>query len=60
MFRQVLERAREYNIKLNKDKCKIGVNKVKFLGHIFTDEGIEVNKEKIEAIMKMERPVNTK
>lgn len=59
-LRQVLERAREYNVKLNKTKCKIGVNKVKFLGHIFTDQGIEVNKEKVEAIMKMERPENVK
>lgn len=59
-LRQVLERVREYNVKLNETKCKIGVNKVKFLGHIFTDQGIEVNKEKIEAIMKMERPENVK
>ena len=56
----MLQKAREYNIKLNKEKCKIGVNRVEFLGHIFTDKGIEIDEEKVEAVFKMKRPVEVK
>jgi hypothetical protein len=53
---RVLQKASEYNITFNANKCIIGVNKLKFLGHIFTDKGIIIDNDKIESIVKMEQP----
>ncbi|XP_015124738.1 uncharacterized protein LOC107046602 [Diachasma alloeum] len=60
ILRQVLERAKEYNVKLNRDKCVTGSNRVKFLGHIFTDKGIEIDEEKVKAIKEMKTPKSSK
>jgi len=40
-LRQVLERARVKNFKLNKEKCKIGLEEIKYLGHIFAKDGLK-------------------
>ena len=45
-----------YNIKLNPNKCAFGVTAKKFLGFLVSQRGIEVNPEKIRAIMELEPP----
>ena len=52
----VLERIRKANLKLNKDKCQFGVNELKFVGHVFSGEGVKADPEKIEAILQMPSP----
>ncbi|XP_073041966.1 uncharacterized protein [Primulina eburnea] len=47
---------KQYGIKLNPRKCVFGVKSGKFLGFLVTDRGIEVNPEKIKAIMDMPSP----
>ncbi|XP_075499305.1 uncharacterized protein LOC142537697 [Primulina tabacum] len=47
---------KQYGIKLNPGKCVFGVRSGKFLGFLVTDRGIEVNPEKIRAIMDMPSP----
>ncbi|XP_073045532.1 uncharacterized protein [Primulina eburnea] len=47
---------KQYRIKLNPAKCVFGVKSGKFLGFMVTDRGIEVNPEKIRAIMDMPSP----
>ncbi|XP_075524547.1 uncharacterized protein LOC142556948 [Primulina tabacum] len=47
---------KQYGIKLNPGKCVFGVRSGKFLGFLVTDRGIEVNPEKIKAIMDMPSP----
>ena len=42
-----------YNIKLNPNKCVFGVTTGKFLGFMVSQRGIEVNSEKIRAILKL-------
>ncbi|XP_054287870.1 uncharacterized protein K02A2.6-like [Macrosteles quadrilineatus] len=54
----VLQRLREHNVTLNKDKCNINVNRVKFLGHLIENGLIKPDPEKVEAIMKMQTPNN--
>ena len=49
---------RSYNIKLNPNKCAFGVTTGKFLGFMVSQRGIEVNPEKIQAIMELE-PLRT-
>lgn len=39
---KVFNKAREVNLKFNKSKCSFGVTKVKFLGHIFNSEGVNL------------------
>ena len=51
---------RFYNIKLNLSKCTFGVMAGKFLGFMVSQRGIEVNPDKIQAIMEMAPPRNTK
>ena len=45
-----------YNMKLNLSKCVFGVTAGKFLGFMVSKRGIEVNPEKVWAIMELEPP----
>jgi hypothetical protein len=47
---------REYNWKLNPNKCVFGVPSGKLLGFIISHRGIEANPEKTSAITKMKAP----
>jgi hypothetical protein len=47
---------REYQWKLNPNKCVFGVPSGKLLGFIISHRGIEANPEKISAITKMKAP----
>ncbi|KAL7873908.1 hypothetical protein SRHO_G00048780 [Serrasalmus rhombeus] len=55
-LRQVLERSRVKNFRLNKEKCKIGLEEIKYLGHILSKDGLKPDPSKIEAIRKMPTP----
>lgn len=55
-LRQVLERARKIDLRFNKEKSKIGISEVKYLGHILSREGIKPDPSKVRAIMEMETP----
>ena len=43
-----------YNMKLNPSKCVFGVTTGKFLGFMVSQRGIEVNSEKVRAILELE------
>ena len=43
-------------MKLNPNKCAFGVTAGKFLGFMVSQRGIEVNPEKVRAIMELEPP----
>ena len=45
-------------MKLNPSKCAFGVSSGKFLGFMVSQRGIEVNPDKIQAILNMEPPKN--
>ena len=49
-----------YNMKLNPSKCVFGVTAGKFLGFMVSHRGIEVNPEKVRAIMELEPPRTVK
>ena len=52
----MLEMARAKNFKLNKEKCKVGLEEIKYLGHIFSKDGLKPDQSKIEAVRKMPTP----
>ena len=51
---------KKYNMKLNPAKCAFGVSSEKFLGFIVNNRGIEVNLDKIKAMLDMPSPSSIK
>jgi hypothetical protein len=51
---------RKAGLKLNPEKCVIGVKKGKFLGCLVSTKGIEANPNKIDAILWVEPPKSRK
>ena len=49
-----------YKMKLNPSKCEFGVTGRNFLGFMVSQRGIEVNPDKIQAIIEMAPPRNMK
>jgi len=56
----VLKRCRETNLVLNWEKCHFMVTEGIVLGHKISSRGIEVDKAKIDVIVKLPPPVNVK
>jgi hypothetical protein len=56
--RQVLDRTRKVNLKLNKDKCEFGVKTLTFVGDVLSEDGVKPDLRKTSAINNMERPKN--
>ena len=57
---QVFNRLREANLKLQPTKCHFAVKQLKFLGHIISRKGIEVDPEKTKAVSEFPRPKTQK
>ena len=56
----VFKRLAVFKLRLNKEKCHFCCAYVKFLGHMLTPEGITVDNDKINAIVKRKAPRNLK
>ncbi|XP_019429619.1 PREDICTED: uncharacterized protein LOC109337164 [Lupinus angustifolius] len=55
-LRHLFERLRKYHLKLNPTKCSFGVKSGRVLGFIVSQKGIEVDPEKVKAIIEMPTP----
>ena len=53
-LQETFDTLRSYNMKLNPSKYVFGVTAGKFLGFMVSQRGIEVNPEKVRAIMELE------
>ena len=47
------ERLRKYRLRLNPTKCNFGVKLGKLLGFIVSQKGVEVDPDKVKAILEM-------
>lgn len=56
----VLDRLAKFNVKLKAAKCKFGVQKVDFVGHVFSKEGYGMSEERKQSILALPRPQNLK
>ncbi|KAK9928809.1 hypothetical protein M0R45_025929 [Rubus argutus] len=56
----VLKRCVETNLVLNWEKCHFMVNEGIVLGHVISKRGIEVDKAKVELMLKLPPPMNVK
>ena len=55
-LRKFFQRIQLYKLRLNPKKCTFGVTSIMLLGFIVCQRGIEVDPNKIKAIMKMKLP----
>lgn len=54
-LKNLLERCRARNIKLNKERFQFKSSEVSFIGHVITKNGLKADPKKVKAIIKMER-----
>jgi hypothetical protein len=59
-LQETFKNLRKYNMMLNPMKCVFGVPAGQLLGFIVSHRGIEVNPEKIKAILDISRPNDLK
>lgn len=52
----LLTRMKQHNMKLNSEKIKLCLEKVKFFGHILTSSGVQADTDKISSILDMSAP----
>ncbi len=57
---EVFRRLREANVKLNPKKCSFVKQKVDYLGHVVTPNGVEPNPEKVGVVRDFPVPNNLK
>ncbi|XP_074314308.1 putative mitochondrial protein AtMg00860 [Silene latifolia] len=57
-LRIVLQTLREHQLYAKLSKCEFWLEKVAFLGHIMSKEGVAVNPTKIEAVSRWVAPKN--
>ena len=59
-LRKVLERLRKANLRLKAQKCKFMRDKVGYLGHVVSKEGIEADPAKVSAVRDFPTPTDLK
>jgi hypothetical protein len=57
---KVLQTAKEHNTKFNLTKCEFGKNKISFMGHILSKEGVSIDPKRITAITNFTEPKEKK
>ena len=57
-LRVVLEKLKAHKLYAKFSKCEFWLEKVAFLGHILTAEGVAVDPEKVEAVSNWQQPTN--
>ena len=55
---KLLERLRSIGLQLNKDKCKIGLTEIPYIGHLLSEQGVKPDPSKVDAILNMPCPTN--
>jgi hypothetical protein len=59
-LKTVLGILRERKLFAKLKKCEFWLEKVTFLGHVISKDGVAVDPRKIEAVMDWERPTNVR
>jgi len=59
-LKKLFERLRKYKLRLNPSKCTFGVRSGNLLSFIVSQRGIEVDPDKLRAILEMPHPITEK
>ena len=57
---EIFRRLKEANLKLNPKKCCFAKQKVEYLGHVVTPDGVQPNPEKVRVVQDFPVPKNSK
>ena len=57
-LKKTFERCRETNLKLHPGKCFLGMESGILLGHVVSKNGLEVDLDKVKAILALTAPKN--
>ena len=57
-FYFLMHRCREKHIKLNQDKVKLRRKEVPFMSHVFSEEGLRADPDKVKAVLEMSPPTD--
>lgn len=60
VLNKVFERAKEHNVRFNSNKFQYKLKEVKYFGHIFSEQGMKIDPERVSAITNMKSPNNKK
>ena len=55
---KLMKRCQERNVKLNKEKLKLRLSEVPYIGHVLTDKGLKPDPNKIKAMLEMPKPTD--
>ena len=58
VLRTVLQRANDYGVTFNKEKCQFGRTEMEFFGHVFTKDGLKPSPDKVRAVKECGVPEN--
>jgi len=56
----IIERLRQYNLKIKLSKCKFAKRKIEYLSHIIHNGTLSTNPEKVSAVTNFKRPTTVK
>lgn len=51
-----MQRCREQGICINKSKLELNAEEITFMGHKLTSRGLEIDPDKVKAIVNMDAP----
>ena len=57
-LQQIFDKLRAANLTLKPSECIFGADKVNFLGHVFSKDGVAPNPDKTKAVDTFPRPTN--
>jgi hypothetical protein len=57
---EVLKRIEENNLVLNSEKCVFNSKSVNYLGHVISDEGVGMTRDKVQALLDFPSPTSVK
>ena len=52
LFDQILSKLVEFNVRLKPSKCYFGMDHIEYLGHVFSEEGMQLSDERVQGIRK--------
>lgn len=58
IIRKVFKRAKENNVKFNKNKMRLRLTEVPYVGHIVSKDGLKIDMSKVKSIVNMKEPTN--
>ena len=58
LLMKVLKQMSEFNLRINVEKSRFFLKRVKFLGYVISSKGVEPDEEKIETMLEAPAPTN--